>query len=137
WSSAVWYQNQSTRSLDTAAFQEQFWASDLNGQFNPQDLCYNWCLHVAEVLERTTRTISKDHPGKILVSGGGAAHPVLMSSMQQKSNLLLIKAEPMVQDFKEALIFGLLGLLHHLNLPNVLGHSTGASANHRSGARVG
>lgn len=137
WSSAVWYQNQSTRSLDTAAFQEQFWASDLNGRFNPQDLCYNWCLHVAEVLERTTRTISKDHPGKILVSGGGAAHPVLMSSMQQKSNLLLIKAEPMVQDFKEALIFGLLGLLHHLNLPNVLGHSTGASANHRSGARVG
>jgi anhydro-N-acetylmuramic acid kinase len=137
WSSASWYQIQGARSLDTTAFQEQFWTTGLSDRFTPQDLCYNWCLHLAQVLEPVISKISGGQPGKILVSGGGTAHPVLMRCLQHKSDLLLIQADPMVRDFKEALIFGLLGLLHYFNLPNVLGHSTGADFNHRSGARIG
>ena len=137
WSSAAWYQHQGARSLDTAAFQAQFWDTALAERFSPQDLCYNWCLHLADVLERSIRSIAEGQEGKILVSGGGAAHPVLLRCLQQKSDYLLVQAQPMVQDFKEALIFGLLGLLHYFNLPNVLGCSTGTSANHRSGIRCG
>jgi anhydro-N-acetylmuramic acid kinase len=106
-------------------------------RFSPQDLCYNWCLHLAEVLERAMRPVTKTQTGKILVSGGGAAHPVLMHALQQNLDWHLIQAEPKVRDFKEALVFGLLGLLHHLELPNVLGCSTGSPANHRSGILCG
>lgn len=137
WSSATWYQIQGSRSLDTATFQEQFWATELSDRFTPQDLCYNWCLHIAEVLGPVISKISEGQNGQILVSGGGTAHPVLMRCLQQKADLPLIQAEPMIQDFKEALIFGLLGLLHHFSLPNVLGHSTGSKYNHRSGVRIG
>lgn len=137
WSSAAWYRHQGSRSLDTATFQTQFWASDMVERFTPQDLCYNWCLHLAQVLERSIQGIAKGQTGTILISGGGASHPVLLHCLQQKSDWHLIQAEPMVRDFKEALIFGLLGLLHHLKLPNVLACSTGASANHRSGILCG
>ncbi|MFM7912521.1 MAG: anhydro-N-acetylmuramic acid kinase, partial [Bacteroidota bacterium] len=51
WSSAIWYRQQGARSLDTTAFQAQFWDTALSDRFSPQDLCYNWCLHLAEVLE--------------------------------------------------------------------------------------
>lgn len=137
WSSAIWYRQQGARSLDTAAFQAQFWDTALADRFSPQDLCYNWCLHLAEVLERSMSPVAKTQAGKILVSGGGAAHPVLMHALQQNLDWHLVQAEPKVRDFKEALVFGLLGLLHHLELPNVLGCSTGSPANHRSGILCG
>lgn len=137
WSSATWYQTHGARSLDTSTFQHQFGTQALYSQYSPQDLCYNWCLHVADVLGNTLQTISSRQKGKVLVSGGGAAHPVLMNCLQQNSTLTMLKAENTVMEFKEALIFGLLGLLHHLGVPNVLGMSTGASFNHRSGSRIG
>lgn len=72
--------------------------------------------------------------GKMLVTGGGAYHLFLLERMKHH----LLKMEIMVPDtktleFKEALIFGFLGVLRIRNEINVLRSVTGAKNDHCSG----
>lgn len=141
WDAAPWYRETGARSLDTATFEQQFEPVTLAGDYAPADLCYTWCEHSARVLAQALNACSDGSDtgknGQILVSGGGAAHPVLLRSLAQKTIWTPLVADSELRDFKEALIFGLLGLLHTLDLPNVLGSGTGAPFHHRSGSRMG
>lgn len=72
--------------------------------------------------------------GKLLVTGGGAYNSYLLERMR----FYLPKTEIIVPDtkvieFKEALIFGFLGVLRLRNEVNVLSSVTGAKENHSSG----
>jgi len=72
--------------------------------------------------------------GKILITGGGAYHIFLLERMQNylpKINLILPNTKTL--EFKEALIFGLLGVLKLRNEINVLSSVTGAKNDHSSG----
>lgn len=72
--------------------------------------------------------------GKMLVTGGGAYNRYLMERMEQYlPELELIVPEENTLEFKEALIFGLLGVLKLRNEINVLCSVTGASHDHSSG----
>ena len=72
--------------------------------------------------------------GKMLVTGGGAYNRYLMERMQEYvPQLELIVPEAKTLEFKEALIFGLLGVLKLRNETNVLCSVTGASHDHSSG----
>ena len=72
--------------------------------------------------------------GKMLVTGGGAYNRYLMERMEQYLPALeLIVPEVKTLEFKEALIFGLLGVLKLRNEINVLCSVTGASHDHSSG----
>jgi anhydro-N-acetylmuramic acid kinase len=72
--------------------------------------------------------------GKMLVTGGGAYNRYLMERMQEfVPQLELIVPEEKTLEFKEALIFGLLGVLKLRNEINVLCSVTGASHDHSSG----
>lgn len=67
--------------------------------------------------------------GQVLITGGGAHNPVLMARLQRglaARGLHVLPSESHVIDFKEALIFGFLGLCTLLRLPNVLPGTTGA-----------
>lgn len=71
---------------------------------------------------------------KLLITGGGAYNTYLINSLQG----LLPHTEIVVPDdktiqYKEALIFALLGVLKLRGQDNVLGSVTGAPANHSSG----
>ena len=56
-----------------------------------------------------------------------------MSRIQYYTNTELIIPSNELINFKEAIIFGFLGLLRCLNQHNCLGSATGASKNHSSG----
>ena len=72
--------------------------------------------------------------GKILVTGGGAYNTFLMERMQfHLPNLKIIIPDAEILEFKEALIFALLGVLKLRDEINVLGSVTGAKKNHSSG----
>lgn len=72
--------------------------------------------------------------GKMLVTGGGAYNRYLMERMQEYvPQLELIVPEEKTLEFKEALIFGLLGVLKLRNEINVLCSVTGASQDHSTG----
>ncbi|UPQ77881.1 anhydro-N-acetylmuramic acid kinase [Flavobacterium azooxidireducens] len=72
--------------------------------------------------------------GKILITGGGAYHLFLLERMQNYlSKMNLIVPNTKTLEFKEALIFGLLGVLKLRNEINVLCSVTGAKNDHSSG----
>jgi len=72
--------------------------------------------------------------GKMLVTGGGAYNRYLMERMQEYlPQLELVIPEEKTLEFKEALIFALLGVLKLRNEINVLSTVTGARHDHSSG----
>lgn len=71
--------------------------------------------------------------GTVLVTGGGAHNGFLMIRLRALCNAMLILPEKSLIDFKEALIFGLLGVLRLRNEVNCLRSVTGASKDHCSG----
>ncbi|WP_333600801.1 anhydro-N-acetylmuramic acid kinase [Flavobacterium sp.] len=72
--------------------------------------------------------------GKMLVTGGGAYNDFLIESMQHHlPQLQLIIPDIKTLEYKEALIFGLLGVLKLRHEINVLSSVTGAKHNHSSG----
>ena len=72
--------------------------------------------------------------GKILITGGGAYHLFLLKRIQSHlSKMELIVPNTKTLEFKEALIFGLLGVLKLRNEVNVLCSVTGAKRDHSSG----
>jgi len=64
--------------------------------------------------------------GKCLVSGGGAFNSFLMQRIQHHSQSNFILADKKLIEYKEALIFGLLGVLQRENQINCLASVTGA-----------
>lgn len=72
--------------------------------------------------------------GKILITGGGAYNAFLIERMQfHLPKLEIVIPDTKTLEFKEALIFALLGVLKLRNEINVLSSVTGAEMDHSSG----
>lgn len=72
--------------------------------------------------------------GKILITGGGAYNDFLIERMQfHLPNIKIIIPDNKTLEFKEALIFALLGVLKLRNEINILSSVTGAMKDHSSG----
>ena len=76
---------------------------------------------------------------KILITGGGAKNTFLISLLNEKckNKQQLIVPEPTLVDFKEALIFGFLGLLRKLEKTNCFCTVTGAERDCSTGVLAG
>jgi len=70
---------------------------------------------------------------KILVTGGGAFNSYLLSRIKYYKNVELILPSKELIEYKEALIFGLLGVLKLRDEVNCLSSVTGAKKDHSSG----
>tara|TARA_Y100000589_G_scaffold172023_1_gene163305 strand:- start:13677 stop:14708 length:1032 start_codon:yes stop_codon:yes gene_type:complete len=73
---------------------------------------------------------------KALFTGGGVKNSFLMNCIQKYSDCNIIIPADEVIEFKEAIIFGLLGYLRINNKINVLSSVTGASSDSSSGSIV-
>ncbi len=72
--------------------------------------------------------------GKLMVTGGGAYNLYLISRMHfHLPQIQIVIPNKKLLEFKEALIFGLLGVLKLRNEINVLSSVTGATSDHSSG----
>lgn len=75
-----------------------------------------------------------DKKGKMLVSGGGAYNDFLIERIQSHlPEMKIIIPSKKILEYKEALIFALLGVLKLREETNVLSSVTGAKINHSSG----
>ena len=68
-----------------------------------------------------------------MITGGGAYNDYLISRIQSKSGNRIIIPSKEIIEFKEALIFGLLGILKIRGEINCLSSVTGAKQDHSSG----
>lgn len=70
---------------------------------------------------------------RVLITGGGAFNATLMEHIQSLCEMQLVIPEKELVEYKEALVFGLLGVLKLTDRVNVLKSVTGASKDHASG----
>lgn len=80
----------------------------------------------------------QNQSGKLLATGGGTYNDFLIENMKfHLPNMEIIVPNKKILEFKEALIFGLLGVLKLRNEINVLKSVTGAKMDHSSGKIFG
>ena len=95
-----------------------------------EDKLHTFVEHIA--IQIAMALSKKD--GKMLVTGGGAYHLFLLERMKDYlPTMEIIVPDAKTLEFKEALIFGLLGVLRLRNEINVLSSVTGAKNDHCSG----
>jgi anhydro-N-acetylmuramic acid kinase len=93
-----------------------------------EDLLTTYTLHIAKQIGQQFKK-----EDTVLVTGGGAKNTYLLECIKKNSEAQFILPEDEIIDFKEALIFGFLGVLRLRNEINCLASVTGASKDHSSG----
>jgi anhydro-N-acetylmuramic acid kinase len=94
---------------------------------NSDDLIINKlhtvCVHIASQIAGATKDIP---PTKMLVTGGGAYNDFLLDCIRSSTVHELEMPSATIIDFKESIVFALLGLLRQLGQLNCLASVTGA-----------
>lgn len=97
------------------------------------DKLHTYVHHVAEILANDIKKYRKQTSPKILITGGGAYHGFLIDTLEKKECGEIVIPNSKLIEYKEALIFGLLGVLKWEGEINVLSSVTGSIKNHSSG----
>ncbi|GGD29044.1 anhydro-N-acetylmuramic acid kinase [Hyunsoonleella pacifica] len=94
------------------------------------DVLCTFCEHIAIQI---SESINSKKNASVLVTGGGAYNDYLIDRMKYHTKNDIILPDTTTIEFKEALIFALLGVLKLRNEINCLKTVTGANKNHSSG----
>lgn len=94
-----------------------------------EDVLRTYVEHVAIQISQTLLKNDK----RVLVTGGGVYNDFLIDRLKHLSKSEIVIPQNEIIEFKEALIFGLLGVLKDNNEVNCLKSVTGANRNHSSG----
>ena len=96
----------------------------------PENILATFTEHIADQIA----TVFNDYQLKnVFFTGGGTYNSFLLEKIKLKTETEIIVPDKRIIDFKEALIFGLMGVLRFNNEINVLSSATGSSADHCSG----
>jgi len=119
------YDKQGAKSLgreDLAVFYDIL---EKNPNVPIEDKLYTLIIHYIYQIKK----VLPDTTGKMLVTGGGTYNSYFMEELRKAlgKNLNIPEADPILIDFKEALIFAFLGVLRLRNENNCLASVTGAS----------
>ncbi|WP_179348319.1 anhydro-N-acetylmuramic acid kinase [Winogradskyella pacifica] len=98
-------------------------------QLETEDILRTFVEHVALQISK----VLMEKNTKVLVTGGGVYNNFLIDRLRQLSIVEIVIPQNEIIEFKEALIFGLLGVLKKRNEINCLKSVTGAKRNHSSG----
>lgn len=88
---------------------------------------------VAHIVFQITKVLNNEKDAKLLLTGGGAYNKFLISELRKATLNTLILPKKKIIEYKEALIFGFLGVLKLRNEVNCLASVTGAFQDHCSG----
>lgn len=88
-----------------------------------QDILHTYTLHVAE---RIRTELNQLEIKNVLITGGGVRNTYLLNKISEGCTKKIIVPEEQIIDFKEAVIFGFLGLLRFRNEINIFSSVTHA-----------
>ncbi len=118
------YQQKAPKSLSREWFESEFLPLINIFEISVNDFLNTLTEHIA--FQISNSLISKNK-ATILLTGGGAHNTYLANRIQLISNKKVVIPEDEIIDFKEAIIFGFLGVLRMRNEINCLSSVTGAS----------
>ncbi len=102
-----------------------------NYQIKPEDLLRTFCKHIAIQIGKVIG--SEVSNSKMLITGGGTLNLFLLKQIEDECHLKIVIPSKAIIDFKEAIIFGFLGVLKIRNENNCLKSVTGASEDSSGG----
>lgn len=88
---------------------------------------------VEHIATQIATELNKAQEATVLVTGGGAYHRFLIHQIQARTSNSLVVPDKALVNFKEALVFGFLGVLKLRGAVNCLSSVTGAKQDHSSG----
>lgn len=134
WEQFEFFELMPPKSLGYEWVSKQYFEDLDNDAHDERDLLRTIVEHIANQVSKILRANSK-----VLITGGGAKNDFLIERMESKltegQNLILPEEE--LIDYKEALIFGFLGVLRYRNEINTFSSVTGASSDSCAGDMIG
>lgn len=126
------YKQKPPKSLGREWFFEEFLPVVENFEISTNDKLRTIYEHIAFQISKVTNQKSKT----VLLTGGGAYNKFLINLLEKYSKPEFIIPKKEIIDYKEALIFAFLGVLHEENQENCLASVTGAKQNSVGGVKV-
>jgi len=118
------------KSLGNEQVQELFLPILDNSTAPLENKLYTVVKHIAFQLARATGSSPEK---KMLFTGGGAHNAFLVEAIRQECPQKICVPDPLIIDFKEAMIFAFMGILRHTGRINCLASVTGAKRDSSAG----
>jgi len=136
------YSKEGPKSLGREWINSTFWpvVREFEKTSKQEDLMKTLADHIAGQIAKTIDKITNNQPDgfKVLVTGGGAYNNTLLELLRTHTDAeFIVPDDKNIIEYKEALIFALLGILRVKNQNNVLAQATGASRDNIGGALYG
>ena len=127
--SITYYNMQYPKSLSIEWVENKIYPIINSFNIQVKDILRTFVEHIAIQINNN---LHKSKP-KLLITGGGAKNDFLISRIKRISGIDFELVSENIIDYKEAIIFGFLGVLKIRNENNCLKSVTGASHDHCSG----
>ncbi len=134
-----YYKHPYPKSLGREWINQNFWGFVRESKIEKNDKMKTLVDHIASQIGQNIDDLADGDSTKIkvLTTGGGALNPVLIDYIQSNTDAEIIVPDTQLINYKEALVFALMGVLRIQNKPNVLASYTGAQADTVSGSLHG
>ncbi len=123
------YQKSAPKSLGREWINKEFWhiVRDFDDH-SVEDRMKTLVMHIAVQIANAVEIYAEKSLSemKILVTGGGAFNQTLMDYISSETDAQIVIPDEQIVNFKEAMVFALLGAMRVHGVPNVMHESTGA-----------
>jgi anhydro-N-acetylmuramic acid kinase len=135
-----YYKASYPKSLGREWINKGFWHIVRDYDAEPvEDRMKTLVMHIANQIANAIDMVSSDNGAgkRVLVTGGGAHNACLIDFLRSETEAEIVIPEAQLVDYKEALVFGLLGAMRMHNITNTQPSATGANAAFVSGGLHG
>jgi anhydro-N-acetylmuramic acid kinase len=127
------FKKQPPKSLGFEWFESVFLPLLNTSDCSIEDKLHTVCEHIAQQISKVVNTQPNASTKTMIVTGGGAKNDFLMSRIKHHNVCKIEESNPLIVDFKEALIFAFLGVLRLREEVNCLTDVTGAKRDNIGG----
>jgi anhydro-N-acetylmuramic acid kinase len=134
-----YYHQPYPKSLGREWINQNFWGIVRECKIDKQDKMKTLVDHIAGQIGQNIDQLAGENSSgiRVLATGGGVLNPVLVDYLRSNTDAEIVVPDAELINFKEALVFALMGVLRIQNKPNVLSGLTGADADSIGGSLHG
>jgi anhydro-N-acetylmuramic acid kinase len=134
-----YYHKPYPKSLGREWINDNFWYRVRNSEISKEDKMKTLCDHIAEQIGKNIEDLSNGDSStkRVFTTGGGAHNKTLIEHLRTHTDAEIIVADDTIIEYKEALIFALMGVLRVRNEVTVLSSLTGSDSDSIAGELSG